>query len=313
MIASTLRRYGTLVALVLLTLAFSFAAPGAFASAANVVNLLQQITTLSIVAVAATFVMAIGEFDLSVGFVASLAAVLAFALFGIGAPVALAVAAAILAGIAAGALNGVLVARFEVPSFVATLAVGTILSGLAYWASGGTSLFSGVPENFKAIGRGAIFGVPVLSLWMIATLGAAALVFATTRFGRRIHAIGANMQAARLVGLPVMRDRIVVFAVAGGLSALAGLLLAARLGSVQHTMGEGLLVPAYAAVFLGTTASRTATPNIGGTFVGVVITGIIANGLTIVGMEPFVQRMATGAIIIAAVLLRRVGRTSARQ
>jgi ribose transport system permease protein len=313
MIASALRRYGTLVALVLLTLAFSFAAPGAFASAANVVNLLQQITTLSIVAVAATFVMAIGEFDLSVGFVASLSAVLAFALFGIGAPVAIAVAAGILAGIAAGALNGVLVARFEVPSFVATLAVGTILSGLAYWASGGTSLFSGVPENFKAIGRGAIFGMPVLSLWMIAILGAAAIVFATTRFGRRIHAIGANVHAARLVGLPVMRDRIAVFALAGGLSALAGLLLAARLGSVQHTMGEGLLLPAYAAVFLGTTASRTGTPNIGGTFIGVVITGIIANGLTIVGMEPFVQRMATGAIIIAAVLLRRVGRTSGRQ
>jgi ribose transport system permease protein len=163
------------------------------------------------------------------------------------------------------------------------------------------------------MGRGAIFGMPVLSLWMIATLGAAAIVFAKTRFGRRIHAIGANMQAARLVGLPVMRDRIVVFAVAGGLSALAGLLLAARLGSVQHTMGEGLLLPAYAAVFLGTTASRTGTPNIGGTFLGVVITGIIANGLTIVGMEPFVQRMATGTIIIAAVLLRRVGRTSGRQ
>ena len=308
MIASSLRRYGTLLALVILSLGFSFAAPGAFASTANILNLLQQITTLSIVAVAATFVMAIGEFDLSVGFVASLAAVLAFALFGIGAPVAVAVAAGILAGVAAGAANGLLVARFEVPSFVATLAVGTILSGLSYWASGGTSLFSGVPDGFKALGRGSIIGIPVLSLWMVATLVAAGIIFASTRFGRRMHAIGANMQAARLVGLPVTRDRIATFAIAGGLSALAGLLLAARLGSVQHTMGEALLLPAYAAVFLGTTASRTGTPNIGGTFLGVVIAGVIANGLTIVGMEPFVQRMVTGAIIIAAVLIRRFGR-----
>ena len=120
------------------------------------------------------------------------------------------------------------------------------------------------------------------------------------------------MQAARLVGLPVTRDRIVVFAIAGGLSALAGLLLAARLGSVQHTMGEALLLPAYAAVFLGTTASRTGTPNIGGTFLGVAITGVIANGLTILGIEPFVQKMVTGAIIIAAVLVRRFGRTRPR-
>ena len=91
------------------------------------------------------------------------------------------------------------------------------------------------------------------------------------------------------------------------LSALAGLLLAARLGSVQHTMGEALLLPAYAAVFVGTTASRSGTPNIGGTFLGVAITGVIVNGLTIVGAEPFVQKIVTGAIIIAAVLVRRFG------
>jgi ribose transport system permease protein len=152
-----------------------------------------------------------------------------------------------------------------------------------------------------------MLGMPVLSLWMIAVLVLAAIAFRKTRYGRRIHAIGANVQAARLVGLPVARDRIVTFAIAGALSALAGLLLAARLGSVQHTMGEALLLPAYAAVFLGTTASRTGTPNIGGTVLGVVIAGVIANGLTIIGMEPFIQRMATGAIILAAVLLRRAG------
>jgi ribose transport system permease protein len=307
MIASLLQRNGTLLALAVLVLGFSLAVPDAFASRANLLNLLQQVTTLAIVAVGATFIMVIGEFDLSIGFVASLSAVLAFALFGVGAPVSVAFIAGILAGIAAGAVNGVLVARFELPSFVATLAVGTILSGLAYWASGGSSLFSGVPESFKALGRGSLVGVPVLSLWMGAVLVVALVVLSRTRFGRRVHAIGGNIQAARLVGLPVTRDRVVTFAVAGGLSALAGLLLSARLGSVQHTMGDALLLPAYAAVFLGTTASRTGTPNIGGTLLGVLIAGVIANGLTILGAEPFVQRMVSGAIILAAVLLRRIG------
>ena len=302
-----LQRYGTLLAFVALAAGFSIAAPQAFPTSANALNLLQQITTLSIVAAAATFVMVIGEFDLSVGFVASLAAVIAFVLLGKGWVIPVAIAAGLGAGIAAGLVSGVLVARYGVPSFVATLAIGTIVSGLAYWISGGSSLFSGIPAAYTALGRGAILGVPVLALWMAAVLIAAQVVLTRTRYGRRLHAIGDNARAAHLAGLPVSRDRVVTFAVAGGLSALAGLLLAARLGSVQHTMGEALLLPAYAAVFVGTTASRSGAPNIGGTFLGVAITGVIVNGLTIVGAEPFVQKIVTGAIIVAAVLVRRFG------
>ncbi|MBI4046497.1 MAG: ABC transporter permease, partial [Devosia nanyangense] len=111
-------------------------------------------------------------------------------------------------------------------------------------------------------------------------------------------------------GLPVLRDVIVTFAIAGGLSALAGLLLASRLGSVQHTMGEPLLLPAYAAVFIGTTASPTGSPTVIGTLLGVAITGVLANGMTILGVDPFIQKIMTGVIIIVAVLLRRMGRTA---
>ena len=307
MTAAFLQRYGTLLAFVALAAGFSIAAPQAFATSANALNLLQQITTLSIVAVAATFVMVIGEFDLSVGFVASLAAVIAFVMLGEGWPILAAIAAGLASGLVAGLGSGILVARYGVPSFVATLAVGTIVSGLAYWVSGGSSLFSGIPAAYTALGRGAILGVPVLALWMAVVLLGSQVVLTRTRDGRRLHAIGDNARAAHLAGLPVSRDRVVTFAVAGALSALAGLLLAARLGSVQHTMGEALLLPAYAAVFVGTTASRSGTPNVGGTFLGVAITGVIVNGLTIVGAEPFVQKIVTGAIIIAAVLVRRFG------
>jgi ribose transport system permease protein len=129
--ASFLHRYGTLLAFIALAVGFSIAAPEAFATSANALNLLQQITTLSIVAAAATFVMVIGEFDLSVGFVASLAAVIAFVMLGEGWPIVAAIAAGLASGIAAGLASGVLVARYGVPSFVATLAIGTIVSGLA--------------------------------------------------------------------------------------------------------------------------------------------------------------------------------------
>ncbi|CDP51021.1 Ribose ABC transport system, permease protein RbsC [Devosia sp. DBB001] len=310
MTAFNLSRFGTLIAFVLLCVAFSIAAPQAFASQGNVYNLIQQMATLAIVATAATLVMTIGEFDLSVGFSASLAAVLCFALFGQGYDAWLAVPTALLTGIVAGAANGVLVARFGIPSFVATLALGTILSGLAFGASGGASMFKNVPDGFKTLARGDLFGIPVLAFWIVAVLGIASFVLTQTEFGRRLRAIGGNPQAARLAGLPVLRDVIVTFAIAGGLSALAGLLLASRLGSVQHTMGEPLLLPAYAAVFIGTTASPTGSPTVIGTLLGVAITGVLANGMTILGVDPFIQKIMTGVIIIVAVLLRRMGRTA---
>lgn len=304
-------RFGTLIAFVLLCVGFSVAAPHAFASQANVFNLLQQLATLSIVATAATLVMTIGEFDLSVGFAASLAAVICFVMFGAGYDPLLAVPVALVAGVVGGAANGVLVARFGIPSFVATLALGTILSGLAFGISGGGSLFQNVPDRFTSLGRGNLFGIPVLAFWIVGVLGVASFVLSQTEFGRRLRAIGGNANAARLAGLPIVRDVIVTFAVAGGLSALAGLLLASRLGSVQPTMGEPLLLPAYAAVFIGTTASPTGNPSVAGTLLGVAITGVLANGMTILGVEPFAQKVVTGVIIIIAVLVRRLGRVRA--
>jgi ribose transport system permease protein len=302
-------RYGTLIAFILLCVGFSVAAPAAFASQANLFNLLQQLATLSIVATAATLVMTIAEFDLSVGYAASLAGVICFVAFGAGISPWLAIPAALLAGLVGGAANGILVAVYGVPSFVATLALGTILSGAAFGLSGGGSLFQNVPVAFTALGRGAVAGVPVLAFWIVAVMGVASFVLNLTEFGRRLRAIGGNVLAARLAGLPIVRDVILTFALAGGLSALAGLLLSARLGSVQPTMGEPLLLPAYAAVFIGTTASPTGSPGIFGTLLGVAITGVLTNGMTILGVDPFVQKMLTGALIIVAVLVRRLGRT----
>lgn len=302
-----LRSYGTVAALLVICVGFSIARPDAFPTAANLLNVTQQMAVLAIVAAAATFVMVIGEFDLSVGFVASWAGVAVAVLLGDGWAPLPAVLLVLASSVAAGFANGVVVTRLGAPSFIATLAIGTIVSGAAQWVSGGASIFQGIPAGFTAIARVAVGPLPVLTVWMIAVLALGGLVLARTKFGRRLVAIGGNREAARLSGVAVRANATAVFAIAGLLSGLAGVLLTARIGSAQHTMGEGLLLQAYAAAFLGMAAFGLGRPTMRGTFLGVAIIAVLANGLTIVGLEPFFQKMMTGAIIVAAVLLRRIG------
>ncbi len=303
-----LRRYGTLLALALIIAVFAAASPGAFGTLANLVNITQQMSLLAIVAIGATLVMVVGEFDLSVSAVVSFAGIAAVALFGAGFGIAAVFAIVLFAALLFGVVSGVLVARFAVPSFIATLAFGTIIGGLTFWISDGATLFSGIPPSFRNLGRGAVLGLPVPTLWLIGTAAIVWLLLDATEFGRRLYAIGGNREAARLVGLPVRRDMILAFALSAGLAALAGMLLAARLGSAHPTGGGGYLLSAYAAVFLGMTAFREGEPSVPGTLVGAAIIAVVSNGLTILGVPSFLQDLMTGAIILAAVLVRQFGR-----
>jgi ribose transport system permease protein len=204
-----------------------------------------------------------------------------------------------------GSVSGVLVAWFNVPSFIATLAMGTILGGLTFWASDGATLFGGMPDGFRNLARGSALGLPVLTWWMIAAGAAVWLLLDRIEYGRHLYAIGGNREAALLAGVPVRRDSVVAFALCAAFAGLVGLLLTARLGSAHPTGGGGFLLQAYAAVFLGMTAFKDGEPNVPGTLVGAAIIAVVANGLTILGVPSFLQDVLTGAIIIAAVLLRR--------
>ncbi|MCX5513489.1 ABC transporter permease [Kaistia algarum] len=303
-----LRRYGTLFALALIVAVFSLASPGAFGTVSNLVNITQQMSLLAIVAIGATLVMVLGEFDLSVSAVVSWAGIAAVSLFSAGWPIALVFPVVLVSALLMGMVSGILVARFALPSFIATLALGTVIGGLTFWVSDGATLFSGIPPAFRDLGRGAILGVPVPTLWLAAVAAIFWLLLDQTEFGRRLYAIGGNREAARLVGLPVRRDMVTAFALCAGLAALAGLLLAARLGSAHPTGGGGYLLQAYAAVFLGMTAFREGEPSLPGTLVGAAIIAVISNGLTILGVPSFLQDVMTGAIIIAAVMIRHFGR-----
>lgn len=302
-------RYGTLFGLVVILCVFSALSPGSFAQASNLINITQQSSLLAIVALGATSVMVLSEFDLSVGAVVSWAGILAVSLFARGWGIPATIAATLLSSALVGAISGTLVARLRVPSFIATLAIGTIVGGFTFWLSDGATLFGNIPVGFRDLGRGTLAGIPVPTLWAVAMTLACIVLLDHTEAGRRMAAIGGNREAARLTGVPIVRSTVLGFAICTLLAGLVGLLLVARLGSAHPTGGNGFLLQAYAAAFLGMTAFRGGDANALGTLLGAVIIAVVANGLTILGVPNYMQDILTGLIILAAVLVRNLGRS----
>ena len=304
------RRYGTLVALLVIIIAFSIASPTAFGTPNNLINITQQMTLLAIVAIGATLVMAVGEFDLSTAAVVSFGGIFVVFLFKAGVPAPLACLAVLAAAAVFGAVSGFIVARFEVLSFITTLAVGTIIGGITFWLSNGATLFGDIPAGFRDLARGKIAGIPTLTFWLIGVAILAWVVLDKVEIGRRLYAIGGNREAARLAGVRIVSNTMAAFIGSAMLSALVGMLLTARIGSANPTGGGGFLLSAYAAVFLGMTAFREGEANVPGTLVGAAIIAVVGNGLTILGVSTFMQDIITGMIILAAVLVRRTGTQS---
>ncbi|MDF2714430.1 MAG: transporter permease [Paenibacillus sp.] len=303
-----MRAYGTAMAGLLIIIAFSALSPDSFATWGNAVNISRQISFLVIIGLGATIVMSVGEFDLSVGAMASLGGVIAAKMAVAGVPVWLAFLAPLAIAFAIGYVNGFLVTRFRVLSFVTTLAMGTILGGFTFWLTGGATVFENIPESFGTVGQSEWLGLPILSLIMVLLSVLFWHMMANSAFGRRLYAIGGNEAASRIAGVAVARNKNVAFALCATLAALTGVLMASRLGSAHPTGGGGLFLPAYAAAFLGMTAFKEGVPNIWGTFIGAAIIGILANGLTILEVPTFMQDVITGCIVIAAVIVQRLGR-----
>ncbi len=301
-------KYGTLMALILIVVAFAIASPGAFGTPGNLINITQQMSLLAIVAIGVTLVMAAGEFDLATASLVSFGGIFVMYLFAAGVPAPLAFIIVLAAAGCFGALSGFIIARFEVLSFIATLAAGTIIGGVTFYLSDGATLFGGIPDGFRDIARGWTLGLPTLTWWMIGVAVVVWLVLDKIEFGRRLYAIGGNREAARLAGVRVVPNTVAAFALSGMLAALVGILLTGRIGSANPTGGGGYLLTAYAAVFLGMTAFRDGEANVPGTLVGAAIIAVISNGLTILGVSTFLQDIITGSIILAAVLVRRIGR-----
>ena len=293
---------GTVVALILLIIFFFAMRPDTFLSFINVRNILYQVSILAIIAGAQTIVMVLGDFDLSVGATSSLAgAVTSVMLLGENSmPVAIGDGLAV--GLLVGLVNGVLIAYLNLSAFVATLATMTSVIGLAYLVTGGTTVF-GMPEEFNQLGQGRFLNVPLPVYFAVLI---SVIIWAMLRFttlGRRLHAIGGNVEVARLSGVNVRWARLLAFTMAGFISAIGGILLAARLGSAAAEQGSDNTLFSVAAVFLGMTVIRSGAANLGGTMIGVGIIGVMSNGLNILGVNAYVQQVVTGLIIILAVVL----------
>ena len=308
---SLLRSYGTLIGFAIILVFFSAMLPDTFLTGRNWLNISQQMSMLIVVAVTMTIVMVMGDFDLSVGSMASLAGVVAAILFTFGFPVWAAVGAALLVGLAGGALNGVLVSLVGILPFIATLATLTIFSGAAFLISGGRTIFGrDIPTVFSGFARagvplGTIAGqhltLPNLTIVALVVIVIVWIVLEQTTFGRRLYAIGGNPEAARLSGVAVKRLRLIAFAFTGFGAAIAGLMYASRVASANPTQGSGLMLNAIAAVFLGMTMSEEGEPRVHATVIGVLILGALDNGLTQMSVDSYVRDILVGVIILAAV------------
>lgn len=308
-----LKRYGTLAGFVLIVAFFSMSLPDTFLTARNWLNITQQMSMLAVVAAGMTIVMVMGDFDLSVGSMASLSGVIAATLFVHGYPVWAAVSIALAAGLMGGALNGALVSLLGILPFVATLATLTIFEGAAFLISGGKTIFGrSIPSAFADFARDGVplgaLSVPNLTIAAAVALVLAWFLLEQTVFGRRLYAIGGNMEAARLSGVKVRPLRLVAFALTGLSAAAAGLMYASRVASANPMQGSGLMLDAIAAVFLGMTMSEHGQPRVHATLVGVLILGVLDNGLTQMRVDSYVRQVLVGAIILLAVASSSISR-----
>jgi ribose transport system permease protein len=294
---------GPLVGLVVLCVVFSVLSPY-FLSIRNGLNVIDQVTVLGIIAIGMTAVIVIGGIDLSVGSTLALSMmVMGWLANDKGLPFGLAIVLAVIVGGVCGFGNGLLITRAKLPPFIATLAMMTITRGLANIITNGEQIV-GYPDWFTALSTQrhlgflsasvALFIVLVLVSWLILQYRAV---------GRNLYAIGGSREVARLAGIQVKALTTWVYVVAGGLSGIAAVVFAARLDSSQPSAGLGYELDAIAAVVIGGASLSGGIGGIGGTVVGVLIIGVLHNGLNLVGVSPFIQQIIVGAVIAIAVSL----------
>lgn len=285
-----------------------------FLTRQNLLNVANQIVVVAILAAGLTFVILTGGIDLSVGSLIALAAVVATRLvrdhFGGNAAGPAALIACALAGLALcaliGAASGAVVVQFNLPPFIATLAVMQAASGLAFILAQGQSIYE-LPDSSAWLGRDTgFFGLPHAVVLMLLVFAAAHILLTRTVLGRHLYAVGGNEQAARLSGVPVGRVKLFAYAACAALAGLGGIVMASQLKSGAPTYGASYELYAIAAVVVGGTSLSGGQGNVLGTLVGALIIAVINNGMNLTGVESYTQKVVLGLVILAAVLLDRL-------
>jgi len=282
-----------------------------FFTTRNLINILRQASLIVIPATGQAVVIISGGFDLSVGAILALSAVVTALLWKLGMPIYLAAICGLLAGLAAGWVNGILVSRVKLPPFVATYGMMFVLMGTSMVLMGGDYIV-GFPEEFQFLGKGSA-GVGDAQLpmpFVIAIITAAVLdvLMTLTTFGRRVHAVGSNRQAARLSGISVQKVQLAVYMLCGLVAALGGLVVMGRMNAAEMRMGDDFLLPVVAAAVLGGCSLAGGEGSVWGTFVGAIILVTVTNVMTLAGTPDYWRPAVSGAVIIVAVILDLIGR-----
>ena len=311
-------RYGALIFLIVLCVVFAVLEP-AFLSTRNVFNVIRQVSIYGMLAIGMTFVILTGGIDLSIGSVLALAGLVCAAvekgsrgLLGAGAGEAhgfglpAAVAAAIAVGLIAGTSQGLAVSRMKVPPFIVTLGGMSVFRGLALVFSGGQPI-SAFRAPYKFWGQGMIGPVPVPVILFLVFAIIAYIVLRYTRYGRHIYAVGGNQEAARLSGLNVGALILSVYMIMGFFAGLSGFVLSSRLNSAEQVAGVGYELQVIAGVVIGgTSLTMGGEGGIFGTVVGILLMGVLSNGLTLMNVSPYYQQIIVGLIIVFAVYFDQV-------
>jgi len=309
---AALGKYGTLVFLAGMVIVFSVAKPDVFPTGSNLLLILNSISLVSIIAGGLTLVLVVGEFDLSIGSLSSLAGILCVYMLGqMAFSIPIAIGLALAFGVLIGLFNGFLVTKAGVNALIATLGTGSVLIGLNYLVSSGRPLSINDPA-FTAIALGKTLGIPNLVIIMFAVLTVLWLILNRTELGIQMQAVGGNPEAARMSGILNDRVKLIAFGISGATAALTGILLASRLGSGQVTAGEGFLLDSMAAAFLGSAALRDGQFHIVGTFIGALTVGVGFSGIVLFGWPTYMQLVFRGGLLVGAVALSTIARRYAR-
>lgn len=298
-----LTNYGIIFVLFILFIFFSLMS-SSFLTPENIFNIMRQVSIVGITAVGMTFVMLTAGIDLSVGSIIGVACVGAaeFMLFGI--PPVLACIITLIICTVIGFINGFFINEFKIPPLITTLGTMTSLRGLAYIITGGLPVF-GFDRSFAKFGQGYVWIIPIPVIVMVIVFIIGILFLNKTRFGRYIYGVGGNEEASRLSGINIKKVKYIVYSVGGFLSGLAGIVLVSRINSGQPKAGQGYEMDVITAVVLGGVSISGGEGRLSFVIVGVLIMGVLTNGMIMMNVNDYVQQLIKGLVLIAAVAFDR--------
>jgi ribose transport system permease protein len=300
------RDMGTVAGLLIMVVVFA-SLSDVFLTQRNIINILQQSSINGCIAIGMTLVIISGGIDLSVGPAAALAAIISATLLVAGYPVPLIILSALAVGLLCGMLNGVLIAYAGLQPFIVTLGTLSLFRAFALIYTGGNPVLS-LPKEFRQIFTSELFGLPVPVVVVALLAIAATVLLKKTPLGEYILAVGGNEEAARVSGVPIERTKVITYMISGGLASLAAIILIARLGAAEPTLGNLWELEAIAAAAIGGASLMGGKGSIFGTILGAIVLGAMRNGLTLLNVQAFYQLLATGIIIILAMLVDRLAR-----